>query len=88
MRIVRFNLELEAITPLICSGADKNSPKLPLSEIKAMMRFWYRAVREAKDRDTLKAEEGLLFKRPVGAAQKTFCCRHISFICHEGAFFK
>jgi len=60
--------ELETITPLFMSGADRDNVELRPSAFKGMMRFWWRAVRADANTKKLWEKESTLF----GAAEEEF----------------
>jgi len=72
--------ELETITPLFMSGADRNEVELRPSTFKGMMRFWWRAVRAIDDTKELWKEEAALF----GAAEEKFGKSKVVFMVVPG----
>ncbi|WP_041446409.1 type III-B CRISPR module RAMP protein Cmr1 [Pseudothermotoga thermarum] len=57
----RLSFECEIITPMFMSGSDTMTAELRPSEIKGMMRFWWRAARALDDLSSLKKEETEIF---------------------------
>lgn len=55
-----------AITPVLSTGANRNMAELRPPEIKALMRFWWRAMHPHLTLERLREEEGTLF----GACEK------------------
>ncbi|AEH51240.1 CRISPR-associated RAMP protein, Cmr1 family [Pseudothermotoga thermarum DSM 5069] len=51
----------EVITPLFMSGSNVQTFELRPSEIKGMMRFWWRAVKALDDKEKLREEETDIF---------------------------
>ncbi|MGB9808701.1 MAG: type III-B CRISPR module RAMP protein Cmr1 [Caldanaerobacter sp.] len=54
-------LTCKVITPMFMYGINKERPELRASEIKGMMRFWWRAIKACNDVQTLKKEESEIF---------------------------
>lgn len=67
----QYSYELETITPLYGHGFSKDIPEFRLSEIKALMRFAFRAVRQPNKPRILYNEEGKLFGQAGGEAEAT-----------------
>ncbi|MFW5800231.1 MAG: type III-B CRISPR module RAMP protein Cmr1 [Spirochaetota bacterium] len=61
-----FNCEI--ITPMFLSSTNKLNPELRPPSIKAMMRFWWRAINYNSDNNELKNKEGKIF----GSADENF----------------
>jgi len=57
----KLTLTCKVITPMFMSGSDGRSPELRPSEIKGLMRFWWRAIKAEKDITKLKNEEFEIF---------------------------
>jgi CRISPR-associated protein Cmr1 len=48
------------------AGADKNNPEMRAASIKGCMRFIWRAIQGAADKESLRSEEGILFGSAYG----------------------
>jgi CRISPR-associated protein Cmr1 len=59
--VYSLNLNLQVITPLFMYGADGRKPELRSSEVKGMMRFWWRAIRADDNIEELREEEAKIF---------------------------
>ncbi|TCO60234.1 type III-B CRISPR module RAMP protein Cmr1 [Caldanaerobacter subterraneus] len=57
----KIKLTCKVITPMFMYGINKERPELRASEIKGMMRFWWRAIKACNDVQTLKEEESEIF---------------------------
>ncbi len=49
------------VTPMFSSGADQTKCEIRVPEIKASMRFWWRAANSNLKLDELKRKETLIF---------------------------
>ena len=56
-----LNLNLQVITPLFMYGADGRKPELRSSEVKGMMRFWWRAISADDNIENLIKDETEIF---------------------------
>jgi CRISPR-associated protein Cmr1 len=59
--VYSLNLNLQVITPLFMYGADGRKPELRSSELKGMMRFWWRAIRGDDNIEALRKDEARIF---------------------------
>ncbi|MCS7200485.1 MAG: type III-B CRISPR module RAMP protein Cmr1 [Caldimicrobium sp.] len=57
----QLKLSCRVITPLFMAGADGRTPELRPSEIKGMMRWWWRAIKAEDDLEKLRREEAKIF---------------------------
>ena len=56
-----IKIRCEVITPMFMYGADGSTPELRPSELKGMMRFWWRAVQRYDNMDKLRDVESSIF---------------------------
>lgn len=54
-------IELEILTPMFSHGADTGTPEFRIPELKAAMRFWWRALNSFESFNDMKVQEGRLF---------------------------
>lgn len=59
--MVSKTLKCTVITPLFMTGADGQTPELRPSEIKGMLRFWWRAINGYQSIDSLRKSEAEIF---------------------------
>ncbi|HOQ40247.1 MAG TPA: type III-B CRISPR module RAMP protein Cmr1 [Fervidobacterium sp.] len=57
----RIVLTCETVTPMFMYGADGRTPELRPSELKGMMRFWWRAAKGEDNIEKLKNDEFQIF---------------------------
>ncbi len=55
------SITLETLTPLCSNGADKYSLEFRITELKSLMRFWWRAINTFGSVSEMKKKEGELF---------------------------
>jgi len=56
-----LKVQCKLITPMFMYGADGRTPELRPSELKGMMRFWWRAIRAEDNIDELRKREAEIF---------------------------
>lgn len=61
-------IELEILTPMFSHGADTETPEFRIPELKAAMRFWWRALNSFKSFNDMKVQEGRLFGDSINNA--------------------
>ena len=64
--------EVQTITPMFLRGADGKTPELRAPTIKAMMRFWWRALNGHLGLNDLRTEEAKIFGSSVGEGKSKF----------------
>lgn len=65
--MVTIEAEYRAVTPVFCSGADRNRPELRAPSFKGVLRFWWRALawsRLGGDLRKIQREEERVFGGP------------------------
>lgn len=61
MKSRKTKIELEIITEMFSSGAEKQKFEFRIPELKSAMRFWWRALGSFEDIEAMKEKEGALF---------------------------
>lgn len=61
MMICTTRVTLKTLTPLCSHGFYQQKPEFRISELKSMMRFWWRAINTFDDLKIMKKKEGGLF---------------------------
>ncbi len=65
----KIEFELETVTPVFCSGANKNSAELRPASFKGLFRYWYRAALAEVDAKKLHQSENKIFGSTEEAAK-------------------
>ena len=61
MMICTKSITLKTLTPLCSHGANQQKPEFRITELKSLLRFWWRAINTFEDLKTMKKKEGELF---------------------------
>ena len=61
MMICTKNITLKTLTPLCSHGANQQKPEFRITELKSLLRFWWRAINTFEDLKTMKKKEEELF---------------------------
>jgi CRISPR-associated protein Cmr1 len=70
----RLTIECEIVTPLLMHGANGKKAELRIQSLKGVMRFWWRAVHQNLDLDSLRKMEANVFgdtNKKAGFRMKT-----------------